>query len=176
MKNKQKIFKIFFLLSVLFVAALPINLKAQEVSTYYAFPSDVMDIRGFSIDLTGNFYFYNYDQNWNGNFSKLSGDGIMSTIASGQNYNPERIAVDKTGNIYFTDMGGMGGGIKKITPEGNISDFFFTYSYIWNFTIDALDNLYFVDENNWPPGISKITPEGAVSSYFADPNSFPQSL
>ena len=129
MKINQKNLKLYLLLFVFFVTAFLNDLRAQNITTYYSFPSDVMDVRGLSIDTTGNFYFYSYDQNWNGRFGKISSEGTFSTIASGPYYHPERIIADNDGNIYFTDMGGMSGGIKKITPDGIVSDFYSTYSY-----------------------------------------------
>lgn len=176
MKYKQKIFRLFFLLFVFSAAAFPYNLQAQEINTYYVFPSDVQDVRGLSIDTTGNFYFYNSDQNWNGRFSKLSYNGTLSTIASGDYYHPEVLKVDNAGNLYFTDMGGMSEGVKKITPDGIMTDFLPWNYRVRDFTFNALGDMYFVNENNWPPEINNATSDGTVSSYFTMPNSQPQSL
>ena len=59
-------------------------------------------------------------------------------------------------------------GIKKITPDGQISDFWSgTDNFPKHIAIDQNDNLYVSRRSGTPPYyISKITPEGAESQYW----------
>lgn len=174
MKPTQKFLKISFLFFILFISAIFGDLKAQNASSYYVFPSDIREVRGLGVDTSGNFYFYNYDQNWNARFGKLSSNGTLSTLYSGGYYDPEVIIPDNAGNLYFTDMMGMGSGIQKIKPDGTISNFLAGNFWIRSFAIDVLDNLYFIDENGGSAQIKKVTPDGTISTFFTDPNCRPE--
>ena len=105
MKYKPNI-KILFLLLAISIMAFSNQLKAQEIYTYYVFSPDIMDVRALDMDSSGNFFFVCYDQNYRTTFSKLSSDGVMSTIANGEYYHPESITVDKAGNVVSARRSG----------------------------------------------------------------------
>lgn len=175
MKNKQKKIKIFFLLFVFFISSFHNDLKAQSITTYYGFSSDVQYPYGLKTDTSGNFYFINYDINWNPKISKLSPDGTISTFVSGSYY-PQSLGLDGFGNLFFSDGNTWPPDIKKVTPDGTVSSFVSGNFYAQDITFNTQGDMYFSDGYNWPGSIKKVTADGTVSSFLADPNSYPQYL
>ena len=177
MINKQKNFKIFYLLFIFFVSAFQQDLKAQTISTYYQFGSEVKEPYSLKMDASGNFYFIDYDTNWNTIIRKLSADGTVSTVVASGNYFPQNLALDNTGNFYFVDGVTWPPKITKVTPDGTVSVFLSGNFSPQDITFDSSGEMYFTDGYNWPPEIKKVTTDGIVSSFLpADPNSYPQYL
>jgi sugar lactone lactonase YvrE len=86
---------------------------------------------GITLDQKGNLY---VADTYNNRIRKISPDGIVSTLAgktkkghaNGKgavaSFNhPDGIAVDKNGNVYVADV--ENSKIRKITPDGNVTDF-----------------------------------------------------
>jgi sugar lactone lactonase YvrE len=175
MNNKQKNFKIVFLLLIFFVSAFHYDLKAQTISTYYSFSSDVMNPNNLKIDTSGNLYFINYDRNWNPTIRKLSTNGTHSALLPG-NFSPQNIALDNSGNVFFNDGNTWPPEIKKIAPDGTVSFFVSGNFYAQDITFNAVGDMYFSDGYNYPGSIKKVNPDGTVSTIVAMPDSYPQYL
>src|SRR5690606_17310816 len=116
MKNNQKVFKIFFLLCVFYISAVPNALNAQNIKTYYTFGPDTKYVWDLNVDASGNFYYIDYDENWHQRISKISSNGIVSTVLSDKNILPRHIALDNAGNVFFSDENKQPAEIKKINP------------------------------------------------------------
>ncbi|MFN8672699.1 MAG: SMP-30/gluconolactonase/LRE family protein [Candidatus Sericytochromatia bacterium] len=122
---------------------------------------------GITIDKNGNFFVIDQGNNC---IRKITPDGTISTVvgSSGDFYKDEPnndhysrgIAVDKNGNLFITDLGN--GKIKKITPDGNISDFYSTNNLSSAIAIDPSSGNLFITEYG---KIKKITPSGVISSF-----------
>lgn len=124
--------------------------------------------RGITIDKQGSLYVCD-----NGNYSirKITSTGIVSTLAGtgsagandggpgiGSFIYPDRIAVDKSGNLYVTD----GHKIRKIDRAGEVSTIagtgeagyqdgaarFAKFNYVAGIAIDAEGNIYVADSGN----------------------------
>lgn len=165
MSNKYNIFKCPLFLIGLFVFLCNCSLRAQTVSTYYGFAPDIQYPRNLVADQNGNFYFIIYDANWQVQIAKLSAQGVVTIILSG-NYNPQYLASDAGGNLYFVDAYNWPYSIKKITAGGVISDIVDDQAYYpQNLSIDNEGSLYFTDAMNWPTDIKKVAPDGTVSVF-----------
>ena len=81
-------------------------------------------------------------------------------------YMGSSFVIDSNGNYFVCSNSPIG--IKKITPDGQISDFWSgTNNFPKHIAIDQNDNLYVSRRSGTPPYyISKITPEGAESQYW----------
>ncbi len=140
---------------------------------------------GMAFDAGGNMYVAEYSNHL---IRKITPAGTVSALAgatsigaadgngsSARFFDPEGVAVDRSGNVYVADTGNHT--IRKITPAGDVSTlaglaltqgsadgtgaaarFIFPISI----TIDASDNLYVADYGNHL--IRKITPAGVVST------------
>ncbi|HWZ03178.1 MAG TPA: NHL repeat-containing protein [Mucilaginibacter sp.] len=86
---------------------------------------------GIALDQKGNLY---VADTYNNRIRKITPDGIVSTLAgktkkgsangkgaAASFSHPDGIAVDKNGNVYVADVGNNK--IRKITPDGTVSDF-----------------------------------------------------
>lgn len=142
-----------------------------------------------AVDAKGNVYVCDTQ---NSMIRKISTDGMVSTIAgaitvANKNHpeditrpdNPKGIAIDKQGNVYFTDFGKDV--IRKITPDGKIAVFagsgdrgakdgkgtaasFYLPSGL---AIDDKGNLFVTDTYN--NTIRKIDPSGMVTTIAGTP-------
>lgn len=130
-----------------------------------------------AVDAAGNVY--TSDE---GLFQKISPSGTVTLFGQGSNpYGWGRVAVDRTGNIYYTDTQNYT--ICRITPDGK-EDFFAgtpgssgyadgtgtsaKFSALGEITVDGAGNVYVYDRGM----IRKITPAGVVSTLagqFDDP-------
>ena len=81
-------------------------------------------------------------------------------------YHGSSFVIDSNGNYFVCSNSPIG--IKKITPDGQISDFWTgNTNFPKHIAIDQNDNLYVSRKSGTPPYyISKINPEGAESQYW----------
>ena len=81
-------------------------------------------------------------------------------------YQGSSFVIDSNGNYFVCSNSPIG--IKKITPDGQISDFWTgNNNFPKHIAIDQNDNLYVSRKSGTPPYyISKINPEGAESQYW----------
>ena len=86
---------------------------------------------------------------------------IVETVGTGLR-GPEGVVLDRSGNIYG---GGSDGMIRRVTPEGKVSDVANTGGRPLGMTFDRDGNLFVCDPGL--PGIAKVNPQGEVS-LFAD--------
>jgi hypothetical protein len=161
-------------IGIFYLFFLSVSLQAQNASTYYDFGPGVNNPNNFVTDSVGNFYFVNYDVNWNLQISRLTPQGVVSVIVSG-NYNPQNLTLDNAGNLYFINQSNWPYEIIKITPDGTLSSFVSGNYYPQYLTSDNLGNLFFLDQMNWPYEIKKVTPDGTISS-FVSGDFYPQNL
>jgi serine/threonine-protein kinase len=97
--------------------------------------------------------------------STLAGSGIQgNTNGTGTSASfayPNGVALDKSGNVYVADVDN--GVIRKITPEGLVSNFTprtLSLGYPYGVAVDDSGNLYVAD--NGPNLITKIAPSGVA--------------
>lgn len=121
---------------------------------------------------------YVVDRN-NTSVEKFSSNGtLISSFGSagtsmGQLSNPERIAIDSSGNIYVTDTGD----IQKFNAKGNsISQFFANATQcclnVMGIAIDSSNNIYVADMESHE--IIKFSPAGLTLSEFNSTFSVPR--
>lgn len=143
---------------------------------------------GVAVDAAGNVYFTDYGNHRirkidvSGNIRTIagtgapgfSGDGGPATAAD--LYSPRGIAVDGTGNIFFSDY--VNHRIRKVTPSGIISTVAGNgfpgfggdggpatsamLKYAWGVAIDGSGNLYIADQNNCR--VRKVSAAGTIST------------
>ena len=175
MKHKQKVFKIFSLLFFFIISAFQNDSKAQDISTYYTFSSEVRNPRALTVDAAGNFYFIDYDNYWQPRISKLSPDGSLSTVVSG-GYAPQKLVVDNDGNIFFSDDNTWPPDFKKVTPDGTVSTFASGEFYPEGMSVSYQGEIYFSDGYNYPASIKKVNADGTVSTLYSGAESYPTYL
>jgi hypothetical protein len=142
-----------------------LGVKSQAISTYYGFGPDTRNPVNLTADSNGNFYFIKYDANWRPQIAKLSAQGVVTTILSG-NYQPQFLTADAVGNLYFIDNYTWPAAIKKITPMGIVSDIMNDPQYApENLCVDHNGSVYFMDVMNWPYNIKKVDTGGIVSAF-----------
>jgi hypothetical protein len=143
---------------------------------------------GVAFDNSGNMFIADYGHSM---IRKVNTSGVISTIAgtgtigysgdggmgtSAMLYYPAYLAVDDTGNVYFSDMWNYR--IRKITPAGIISTYAGTgvngfsgdlglataakISWAQGLVFDNSGNLFFWDDANYR--MRKITPAGIIST------------
>jgi trimeric autotransporter adhesin len=152
-----------------------------------ALSSQLSAPRGICVDSAGNLYLAD---RWNNRIRKIAGTTISTIAGNGQgNFGgdgglatsaqlsyPDGIAVDKAGNVYFSDL--LNNRVRMVTPTGAISTF--AGSGIPGFggdggaaasaqlnqpaglAIDSSGSLYIADSNN--AVIRKVTPQGVIST------------
>jgi sugar lactone lactonase YvrE len=94
----------------------------------------------------------------NGSVRKVSGTGIISTLATisgNQSTRPHAVAIDPQGNVYF----GSQAGVQKISASGAISTV--TSAGAWSMASDAMGNIYLGDINGYV--VRKLAPDGTVT-------------
>lgn len=112
-----------------------------------------------------------------GQVSTYAGTGtrgnVSATVSTSTFYQPRKMAVDATGNMYVLDDNNF---VRKITPDGVVTQFagsgaigsadgIGTAATFFNpigIAVDAAGNIYLADSNN--NLIRKITPQGAVTT------------
>ena len=102
-------------------------------------------------DLSGNVYVAEQ------NLRKISPSGAVTTLVYGMPFT-FGMAVDSSGNIFFTDL--FGDRIRKVTPGGSMTTFVTTADAPDSMTIDGSNNLYFTTQDG---GIYKCTPLGVIT-------------
>jgi sugar lactone lactonase YvrE len=95
--------------------------------------------------------------------SEQSGDQAGTGTEARFNY-PHGVAVDANGMVYVADTSNRK--IKRVTPEGVVTDFASTEFGVWDLAIDAQGNLYgAADSANV---VLKVTPDGATMPWAGD--------
>ena len=151
---------------------------AAEINTPY----------GVAVDLIGNVYF---TDEINNRIRKIDTFGVITTIAGNgtpgffgdtgpatlaQLYSPRGIAVDGSGNVFFSDYGNSR--IREITPSGMIYTFagngLATFSgdgglayaaglnFPWGLAIDGAGNMFIADQVNCR--VRKVNTSGIIST------------
>lgn len=149
---------------------------------------------GVAVDSTGIVYVVD---RLNYTLRRITAAGVVSTIAGKAGVSayvdgpagdsrlsvPQSVAVDSTGNIYFTEP--RNHTIRRITPAGVVSTFAggidlsgsadgnateARFNFPFGLAIDGADNLYVADRNNCL--IRKITPAGIVTTLAGSPEAF----
>ena len=189
------------IITVLIVLLLPVVLKAQIISTYAgngttgysgdggpATSAQLAWPFGIAVDNGGNLYIADHDNNV---IRKVNNAGIITTIAgtgalgytgdggpaiSAKMYHPGTIALDNSGNIYFTDQNAdvirkinTAGIITTITgnlPSGNSGDggplIAAQFQSISGLSFDAANNMYITDYGSGV--IRKVNTAGIIST------------
>ena len=141
--------------------------KAQTMSTYYGFKTNINNPYGLATNSNGNFCYIN-QSGWPPTIQKINSNGVNSTFVSGNyspanynfyysNINPTILDYDNSGNLYFVDDYNWPRSIQKVQPNGTVSSFFSNSNYTpVGITIDNLGNVYFLNEsynyyNNYDP-------------------------
>jgi ribose transport system permease protein len=93
-------------------------------------------------------------------YQQLSLDQVM-TVATGFK-GPEGVTVDREGNVYG---GGTDGVIRKLSPDGTVTEFARTGGRPAGMALDRQGNLFVCDVGK--AAVLKVTPNGTVS-VFAD--------
>jgi len=93
-------------------------------------------------------------------YQQLSLDQV-TTAATGFK-GPEGVSVDRDGNVYG---GGADGGIRKLAPDGTVTEFANTGGRPAGMALDRKGNLFVCDPGK--AAVLKVTPDGQVS-VFAD--------
>ena len=192
-------------LTLFIISGFSTPLQAQIISTYAgtgaaiyggdsaaAVSAGINTPYGVAVDNAGNVYIADYGNN---RIRKVDASGIITTIAgngsggfhgdggpatadSVELKNPRGIAVDGSGNIYFSDYGNNR--IRKIDASGIITtiagnfDGFPTYcsdggmadtshvGFPWGVAVDGAGNVYFADQSNCR--IREINTSGIIST------------
>jgi sugar lactone lactonase YvrE len=128
--------------------------------------------RGLIFDPSGNLYVSDVN---NSRVRKIDTAGIITTVVGNGRrdtsgvggpataaslYDPNGLALDKAGNLYIAQVGG----IRKVTPNGVISTFIELPDHYTPgaMTIDRNDNLYLVDHAK--NRVQKISPDKTVTT------------
>jgi gluconolactonase len=93
-------------------------------------------------------------------YQQLSLDQVQ--VAATGFKGPEGVTVDREGNVYG---GGTDGVIRKLSPDGKVSEFARTGGRPAGMALDRQGNLFVCDAGK--PGVLKVTPQGEVG-LFAD--------
>src|SRR5712692_10837985 len=93
-------------------------------------------------------------------YQKLSLDQV--TVAAAGFKGPEGVTVDREGNVYG---GGADGVIRKLSPDGKVTEFARTGGRPAGMALDQKGNLFVCDVGK--TAVLKVTPSGTVS-LFAD--------
>ncbi len=143
---------------------------------------------GVAADAAGNVYFTDYGNHRirkidvSGNIRTIAGSGAPGFSGDGgpataaDLYSPRGIAVDATGNVYFSDY--VNHRIRKVTPAGIISTVAGNgvpgfggdsgpataamLKYAWGIAVDGSGNLYIADQNNCR--VRKVSATGTIST------------
>ena len=144
---KKRIFLILFLFLIHY------GLKAQITSPVYTFNNGEY-ANGLVRGNNGDFYF-----SMNQQIKKLSSDGVVSTIATLNDY-PNEIAIDGFDNIYYFSF--YNESIQKISPDGSTSTYLSGINYPQNLKFDNAGNLFFIeyDYESGNRSIKKYTVDG----------------
>ncbi len=114
------------------------------------------------------------------------GDGVdpaleVETIVADFTGN-DAVSVDRYGNVYvseygqFTNTGGNGTRVFKVTPDGDVTEFIDGLTGPLGNAIDADGNFYVNDANNTVSGnVVKITPDG-IRSVLATIDGWPSGM
>ena len=108
------------------------------VEAYLVYPISV------AFDVSGNMYITENvpsGSSTKGSIRKVDTNGIITTVASGLN-TPNNVAVDTSGNIYFSEWGNR---IQKIDPSGTMTTIVSGLDSIGYFAIDSAGNFYISD-------------------------------
>jgi sugar lactone lactonase YvrE len=147
---------------------------------------------GVAVDSVGNLYFADTDNN---RIRKVSPNGIISTVAGtgalgfggdgapaavAEIASPAAVAVDATGNLYFTDT--LNGRIRRVTPSGMITTVAGNGEFIEfsgdggpataaaiaadSIAVDGAGNLYISDGRN--QRIREVTTDGIIRTIAGD--------
>lgn len=174
MRNYYHSYRCFFLLTCLLVFVC-LGGKSQTASLYFQFGPEIRNPANLTADANGNFYFIKYDNNWQPQVAKLSAQGVLTTVLSG-NYQPQNLKADAAGNLYFIDTRNWPSIIKKMTTDGTVTDIMNDPQYApQNFAFDRNGNLYFADGMNWPSDIKKVDSAGTVTVH-ASGEFYPENM
>jgi trimeric autotransporter adhesin len=176
-----------------------VNLKGY-INTYagnsgYGFSGDggsalsaqLSSPRGIGLDSSGNLYLAD---RWNNRVRKIASGTISTIVGNGQaNFGgdgglatsaqlsyPDGIAVDKTGNVYISDL--LNNRVRMVTPTGTISTFAGNglpgfggdggaatsaeLNQPAGLAVDSSGNVYIADSNN--SVIRMVNPQGVIST------------
>jgi uncharacterized protein (TIGR03437 family) len=112
-----------------------------------------VDRAAVALDPAGNLYVADVR---NSRIRRISPDGIITTAAGVRGSD---VAVDASGNIFFTDSGN----IRRISPAGVTTT---VAQGSGPLALDSSDNLYFAAQVYPNYGIRKLSPSGAITSVW----------
>jgi sugar lactone lactonase YvrE len=143
--------------------------------------------RGIGLDSSGNLYLAD---RWNNRIRKITSGTISTIVGNGQaNFGgdggaatsaqlsyPDSIAVDKTGNVYISDL--LNNRVRMVTPAGTISTFAGNglpgfagdggaatsaeLNQPAGLAVDSSGNVYIADSNN--SVVRMVNPQGVIST------------
>jgi sugar lactone lactonase YvrE len=117
------------------------------------FASGLFSVSGVAVGKDGSVYTINYSGNtytgYQGEVSKISPSGIVSTLATGIYYSGQAdIVLDDNDNIYVTSLnqGQITSSVVKISPTGALRTISTDVSFPIGIAVDHHGNLYVADE------------------------------
>ena len=149
------------------------NNQVQRIGPYRYTDSTIKNLycpRSIAFDYTGNLFVTSGSKNNEQNpgvINKIDSNGVISPFLKAglidlNVYSPNSVAIDKANNLYVLCFSG----IKKVSSDGNISNFIDTgngFQSPAELVIDKTGNLFVVNNG----GINKILPNGIMTTFVA---------